>query len=58
MTEPDYVAINREGWTQANAEYTDRQAQGAWAQTEVTWGQWSQPESRDPGAAATSPAST
>ena len=27
MTEPDYVAINREGWTQANAEYTDRQAQ-------------------------------
>ena len=45
MTEPDYVAINREGWTRANADYTDRQAEGAWAQTEITWGQWSQPES-------------
>jgi SAM-dependent methyltransferase len=44
-SEPDYVAINREGWTQANAEYTDRQAHGAWAQEEITWGQWSQPES-------------
>ena len=44
MAEPDYVAINREGWTQANAEYTDRQAEGAWTQEEITWGQWSQPE--------------
>jgi SAM-dependent methyltransferase len=44
VTEPDYVAINREGWTQANADYTDRQAEGAWAQEEITWGQWSQPE--------------
>ena len=44
MTESDYVAINREGWTQANAEYTDRQADGAWTQEEITWGQWSQPE--------------
>jgi SAM-dependent methyltransferase len=45
VAEPDYVAINREGWTQANAEYTDRQAEGAWSQDEITWGQWSQPES-------------
>ena len=45
MTERDYVAVNREGWTRANADYTDRQAHGAWAQTEITWGQWSQPES-------------
>jgi SAM-dependent methyltransferase len=44
VTEPDYVAINRDGWTQANADYTDRQAHGAWAQEEITWGQWSQPE--------------
>jgi SAM-dependent methyltransferase len=45
VTEPDYVAINREGWTRYNAEYTDAQAHGAWAQPEITWGQWSQPES-------------
>ena len=45
MTEPDYVAMNREGWTRANAEYTDAQARDAWAQEEVTWGKWSQPES-------------
>ena len=32
MGEKDYVALNREGWTKANAEYTDRQARGAWAQ--------------------------
>src|SRR6202008_2794343 len=44
LAESDYVTVNREGWTQANAEYTDRQAEGAWAQEEITWGQWSQPE--------------
>src|SRR5881394_448444 len=44
VTEPDYVAVNRDSWTQANAEYTDRQARGAWAQEEITWGQWSKPE--------------
>ena len=44
MADPDYVAVNREGWTQANAEYTDRQAEGAWAQEETTWGKWSIPE--------------
>jgi SAM-dependent methyltransferase len=44
-SEPDYVAVNREGWTRANAEYTDRRAHEAWAQKEVTWGQWRIPES-------------
>jgi SAM-dependent methyltransferase len=44
LTEPDYVAINREGWTRANAEYTDASARDSWAQTEVTWGMWSVPE--------------
>ena len=43
--EPDYVAVNRESWTQANAEYTDRQGRAAWAQEEVTYGKWSLPES-------------
>ena len=45
MAEPDYVAINREGWTRANAEYTDANAREAWGQKEVTWGKWSLPES-------------
>jgi SAM-dependent methyltransferase len=44
VSEPDYVALNREGWTRANAEYTDRSARDSWAQEEITWGQWSQPE--------------
>ncbi len=46
MTEPDYVKVNRDSWTQANAEYTHRQAQGAWAQEEITYGKWSVPESK------------
>lgn len=45
MTEPDYVSVNREGWTRANAEYTDARARDAWAQEEVTWGKWKLPES-------------
>ena len=44
LAESDYVAINREGWTQANAQYTSKQAEGAWAQKEITWGKWSIPE--------------
>ena len=43
--DPDYVAVNRESWTQANAEYTDRKAREAWSQDEVTYGKWSIPES-------------
>lgn len=45
MSEPDYVAVNREGWARANAEYTDARAHDAWAQEEVTWGKWHIPES-------------
>ena len=37
---PEYVLVNRAAWTRSNAEYTDRQARGAWAQEEITWGQW------------------
>jgi hypothetical protein len=44
VAEPDYVAINREGWTRSNEQYTDRQAHGAWAQQEITWGKWGIPE--------------
>jgi SAM-dependent methyltransferase len=45
VTEPGYVAINRAGWTRANAEYTDAAAHTSWGQGEITWGQWSLPES-------------
>jgi SAM-dependent methyltransferase len=38
VTESDYVAVNREAWTKANAEYTDRRARESWAQDEITWG--------------------
>jgi SAM-dependent methyltransferase len=44
VIEPDYIAVNREAWTRANAEYTDAQARAAWAQEEITWGKWSVPE--------------
>jgi SAM-dependent methyltransferase len=45
VIESDYVAINREGWTRANAEYTDAAARDAWAQEELTHGKWKIPES-------------
>ncbi|HXZ56643.1 MAG TPA: methyltransferase domain-containing protein [Gaiellaceae bacterium] len=45
MAEPEYVAVNREGWTRANAEYTDRSARSAWAEEEITYGQWHARES-------------
>ena len=44
MAEPDYVALNRAGWTKANERYTGPSARDSWAQEEITWGQWSQPE--------------
>ena len=43
--EPDYVRVNREHWTKANADYTDRRAEDAWNETEISWGVWSTPES-------------
>jgi SAM-dependent methyltransferase len=42
---PDYLAINREAWTRKNAEHTDARAQHNWAEAEITWGIWSNPES-------------
>jgi SAM-dependent methyltransferase len=45
LTEPDYVALNREAWTKSNAEYTDARARDAWAQEQITWGKWNLPES-------------
>jgi SAM-dependent methyltransferase len=39
------LAKNRALWTRANAEYTGAAAQRQWAQTEITWGIWSVPES-------------
>jgi ubiquinone/menaquinone biosynthesis C-methylase UbiE len=40
VSEPDYLAINREGWTRTNAEYTDARSKDAWAQEEITHGKW------------------
>lgn len=45
MSEPDYVARNREQWTKNNAEYTDAAAPGAWAKVGFDWGLWGVPES-------------
>jgi SAM-dependent methyltransferase len=36
----DDAKRNRESWTQANAEYTDRQATEEWARADLTWGVW------------------
>jgi SAM-dependent methyltransferase len=42
---PDYALVNRESWTKANAEYTDRRAHEEWAKEEIDWGVWGLPES-------------
>ena len=42
---PDYAVRNREGWTKANAEYTDAKAEAAWAEDTITWGMCKAPES-------------
>jgi SAM-dependent methyltransferase len=39
------AAANRDAWTQANAEYTDRNAADNWALDEITWGVWAAEES-------------
>lgn len=41
----DYLRVNRDAWTKANARYTDGRAEAAWAEAEITWGVWSTPES-------------
>jgi SAM-dependent methyltransferase len=35
---------NREVWTRANAQYTDRQAAEAWAKDEIEWGTYGLPD--------------
>ncbi len=44
MSEPDYVARNRELWTTTNAEYTGPAAARSWAREELTWGIFGTPE--------------
>lgn len=45
MTHADDALKNREVWTKANAEYTDRKARESWAKDEIDWGMFSGPES-------------
>ncbi len=44
MSEPDYVAKNRDGWTRTNAEYTDRAAERGWSDRPFSWGVFGVPE--------------
>jgi SAM-dependent methyltransferase len=44
LSEPDYVARNRELWTETNAEYTGPSAARAWADEEFAWGVFAHPE--------------
>src|SRR5690242_21609289 len=46
LSEPDYLAVNRAAWTQANEKYTDAKAHDAWTEEEITWGTWHVPESQ------------
>jgi SAM-dependent methyltransferase len=45
LSDPDYVAVNRDAWTKANAEYTDARAHDAWSEAEITWGTTHVPDS-------------
>jgi len=45
LSEPDYVAVNRDAWTQANRDHTDARAHDAWSKAEMDWGVWRVPES-------------
>jgi SAM-dependent methyltransferase len=45
LSDSDYVALNRERWTQSNAEYTDGDARRAWGREEIAWGVAGVPES-------------
>jgi SAM-dependent methyltransferase len=46
MSHAEDALRNREVWTKANAEYTDRKARDAWASEEISWGMFSGPESQ------------
>lgn len=45
MSHAEDALKNRAVWTKANADYTDRQARGAWAKDEIDWGMFAGPES-------------
>ena len=45
MSHAEDALTNREVWTKANAEYTDRKAPESWAKEEIDWGMFSGPES-------------
>jgi SAM-dependent methyltransferase len=45
MSHAEDVLRNREVWTKANAEYTNRRAHESWAKEEIDWGMFSGPES-------------
>ena len=45
MSHAEDTLRNREVWTRANAEYTDRKARDAWAKEEIDWGMFTGPES-------------
>lgn len=45
MSHAEDALKNREVWTKANAEYTDRKARESWAKEEIDWGMFSGPES-------------
>ncbi|MBA2360644.1 MAG: class I SAM-dependent methyltransferase [Actinobacteria bacterium] len=44
MSHAEDALKNRQVWTKANAEYTDRRARDAWADEEIEWGMYSGPE--------------
>ena len=44
MSEPDYLARNREVWTRTNEQYTDGRALETWRAEEITWGVFDVPE--------------
>ncbi len=44
MSEPEYVARNREVWTRSNAEYTGPDASRAWPEDAFKWGVFGVPE--------------
>jgi ubiquinone/menaquinone biosynthesis C-methylase UbiE len=42
---PAYAVVNRDLWTQANADYLAGKAREAWARNDIRWGVWKNPES-------------
>jgi len=44
LSEPDYLAINRERWTRSNEEYTGSSAIRGWLKDDITWGVFGVPE--------------